>query len=126
MPIQEYELLIQGLGHVLGKVSEKEAERFRFRIEELERAHALGHPAPPSTHEWLKTISRKLHDRIAATGLIEAEKSTTLAELAEDFIASTTVKEATKKKYRSSAQHLAEYFGEDRDPRTIMQPEAKR
>ena len=108
----------------LGKVSEKEAERFRFRVEELERAHAMGHPTPPSTHEWLKTISRKLHDRISATGLIEAEKSTTLANLAEQFIDSTTVKEPTKRKYRSSANHLAEYFGADRDPRTITPAEA--
>ena len=108
----------------LGVVGDRDAERFRFRIEELERAHQLGHPAPQSTLAWLKTISRKHHNRIAATGLIEANQTTTLGQLIEQFITTASVKETTKKKYRSSSKHLLEFFGEDRDPRSITPGDA--
>lgn len=109
----------------IGKMSVRHAEKFRSNIEELERTCHLGQSPSQACIAWVKSLGKPIRQKIAATGLIEAERSTTLAELIDQYIDNASVKDSTLTKFRSSSKHLLEYFGKERDPRAIDAGEAR-
>jgi len=64
----------------LGKTSEKNAEAVARHVEELLAAKISGQPVGRQTAVWLAEIGEGLRDKLAAVGLVEGERRTTVAE----------------------------------------------
>ena len=109
----------------LGKVSVKDAESVRVRVESVLNAKRLELPLSPDISRWLNDLGDKFHDKLAKTGLVEPRRRTTLSKFIDPYIESQlNVGEPTKKNKRVTAKTIYHYFGEDRDPETITEKEA--
>ncbi|MFM7260795.1 MAG: hypothetical protein ACKO3W_09350, partial [bacterium] len=70
----------------LGKVSKKQAETFRLRVEQLLQDKALGTSHDASMIEWIKGLPHGTQARLRAAGLLAAASSRiTLSELIRRF-----------------------------------------
>ena len=65
----------------LGKVEPGVADSTKKRIEDLITCAEHDEPRPVELQRWLSTISETLHDKIAATGLVDARTLRTLDDL---------------------------------------------
>ena len=109
-----------------GKVSAKDADSVRIRVESILNAKALNLPLAPDLVHWLTDISDKFHSKLAKTGLIEPRKQTTLVTFISPYIESKTDNtEVTKVNKRITASTLYHFFGKDRDPKTITEKEVQ-
>src|SRR6516165_6376423 len=71
----------------LGKIDRKSADAIARHVEALLSAKIGGQPVPRDTAAWLANIGPKLHDKLAAAGLVEAVSRATLGEFLDAFIA---------------------------------------
>lgn len=55
----------------LGRLSDRAAERFRDRVEELESGLRLNQPPSPEMAAWLSGLTQDVYDKLAAIGLVE-------------------------------------------------------
>jgi len=110
----------------LGKVSAKDADSVRLRMESILNAKSLNLPLAPDIIHWLANLSDKFHDKLAKTGLIEPRKQTTLSQFISPYIESKADNvEATKVTKRVTAKTLYHFFGDTRDPETITEKEVQ-
>src|SRR5688572_17501817 len=70
----------------LGKVSTKQAEAFKIRVERLASAQILGHPPDDETCRWLAELPDAIHGRLAAAGLATPRESLLLGEWIEKYL----------------------------------------
>lgn len=113
----------------LGKVTQKDAESVKLKIEKLVSAKITGHVPDPETASWLAGLDDTLHQRIVAAGLaqerIPAEpvnevQPIPLGQFFEDYIENRKhLKERSRSLIRQAKQSLVDYFGKERDIRTI-------
>lgn len=104
----------------LGKVTKRQAEAFKTRIEQLLAAKITGTPLEPDLAKWVAGRDDKMHKRLAHIGLIAGRGSITLAELIDRYIeAAPHLKPATRKKYDATRSKLIGFFGADKDIRAI-------
>lgn len=105
----------------LGKVTAKEAESIRTRVELLLSALITGSPIDADTARWLASIGDDLHDRIARVGLVRARSAThaTIGAVLDACFENLDVKPSTRVRYDQTRKLLIEHFGEDRPIRTI-------
>jgi len=101
----------------LGKMSVKDAESFRLRIESLLSAQHAGTSMDRKTAEWLAELPGTMHAKLVRAGLAEPREDdpaakATLGELLDRFERSAAVKPATKAAYRQAIGSLREYFGD--------------
>jgi integrase len=110
----------------LGKVSMRQAEAFKVRVEQLVSAALLGHGTDDETSRWLKTLDEVMHGRIAAVGLVAPRErsSATLGGLIKDYFATINVKPATIHTYRLVADFLEEFFTPAKPLRAITMKDA--
>jgi integrase len=104
----------------LGKVSIRQAEVVRARVEELLAARRTGQAHSIELRAWLDRIDDELHARLAAAELVPSRPRTTLGAFIDQYIAGRTdTKQATRTVYQRARRHLVSHFGEDRSIRSI-------
>ena len=110
----------------LGKITAKDADSIRIKVESILNAKAFKMPLPPDVSKWLTEISDDFYAKLAQTGIIDPKKSTTLEDFISTYIESRTDNsEDTKVNKRQAAKTLYHYFGKHRDPESISEEEAK-
>ncbi len=108
----------------LGKVPMKTAATIKARVENM-LAAALGkHAVDGDTAAWAGDLDAKMHDKLAAVGLVsrrepqpgEAQpEGATLAGFIKQYIAARpAMKPNTLKNYRQTERSLVQFFGADR------------
>jgi integrase len=113
----------------LGKIPKKNAQTVKVYVEKLISAKQTGSPIDAPTAEWLKEIGERLHDRLAALGLVPdrepAEVVTLGMHLDSYFAKRTDVKSGTATNWGHTRRCLLEFFTADRDIATITEGDAK-
>src|SRR2546423_864477 len=64
----------------LGKTSQRQAEAFKVKVEQLIAAAILGHPADEETSRWLAGRDDVIHARLAAVGLVKSRRDSEVAQ----------------------------------------------
>jgi integrase len=96
----------------LGKVSKKQADSFRVRIEQLLQDKALGSSHDAAVIEWIKALPPLTRRRLEAVDLLEpATGSISLATLIERFMKARTVKDGTMATYKQCTDSLLKHLG---------------
>ncbi len=114
----------------LGKISQRNAEAIKARVEQLLVAKFSGNAMEADTARWLGEIDDSLHDKLARVGLVEsrqaniAKRMSLGAFLDSYFAVRTDVKPLTLTTWKQTRRLLAEFFGEDRQIDSITQGDA--
>jgi hypothetical protein len=106
----------------LGKMRLKLVETIRDRVEELVACNLSGKSPKPSIIEWLDEIQDDLHSKLAAVGLVESRIGATdaLGAFLDRYIATRgDVRPNTLRNLGQSRRYMVEFFGADRQLRTI-------
>ncbi len=103
----------------LGKVSAKDAERIKGRVEHLVVAANARLPIDTDTAAWVASIGAGLAGKLATAGLIAARAADDAAPRLKAFVdgyiaARTDVKPQTELNLEVCARRLVEHFGADR------------
>jgi len=103
----------------LGEVSQRNAERFRDKIEELVKVRSLGLPIPQDVAAWASKVSDEVASRLAELKLIEPRVPVavvTVGEFLTGYLArrDDDVKDGTLTFYGHTVRNLTEFFGSDR------------
>ncbi len=101
----------------LGKMSKRQAEAVKLRIEDLAAAKLSSGTPSDETARWLSSIDSILHDKLSAVGLVEVRERIvcpTLREFTEGVRdAKANLKPNTIRNYDQTIRRLVSYFGED-------------
>ncbi|QDV66215.1 site-specific tyrosine recombinase XerC [Crateriforma conspicua] len=103
----------------LGKMHLRTAEKVKTKIEGIAANFAAGVDLDPQQAEWLRSIDGKLHERIAKCGIIKPRLNTTLSAWLNRYMKTHDVKDSTKRSLERAKDNLIDYFGADRQIRTI-------
>ena len=96
----------------LGRVSRRQAESVRMRVEQLLRDRSLGLPHDAATIQWIKDLPEATRRRLESLQLIATgSASITLDELIRRFLEARTVKSGTMATYRQCTDSLILHFG---------------
>ncbi|MGD9855477.1 MAG: phage integrase SAM-like domain-containing protein [Planctomycetaceae bacterium] len=110
----------------LGRRPKRECESIKPKVEALADAQLSGHAPPRDVTLWVQAIDDKLHQKLAAVGLVGSRESSTLAAFVDRYIRSRTdVKPGTATVYRRTRKHLLDFFGAERGLREITSGDAK-
>ena len=110
----------------LGKVSQRDAEAIKVKIERLVAASISGHAPDDETSRWIATLDDTMCEKLAAVGLAERRKQYRLQEFLEDYFARRAdVKQGTKINWRHTKRNLIDFFGPDKPLREISAGDAK-
>jgi integrase len=102
----------------LGKVSMRDAEKIKTKIEELSNAKINGTTLDLETVTWLADRPDKLYDKLVKAGLanvrlVEDKVSTNLETFIDDYVTKRTdVKPATKTVWRQGKRKMLKFFGQ--------------
>jgi hypothetical protein len=104
----------------LGKMSMKDAETIKTKVEALVVSQLAGRSPDDEVSTWVGQRDSVMYDKLAAVGLVpprakaEAE-TTTLAAFIDQYIASRpSMKPNTLKNYKATKRSLINFFGEGR------------
>ena len=113
----------------LGKMSKRQAETIKLRVEDLIAAKLSGGAPPDDTARWVAAIADNLAEKLAYHGLIEPRAGKSVLQLGEHlasyFAARTDVKPGTRTNWRHTERCLIKFFGADRVLGTITIGDAK-
>ena len=103
----------------LAEVSQRNAERFRDKIEDLAKARSLGLTLPQDVAAWVGKLSAELASRLAELDLIEPPAPklvVSIGELLDEYLSrrADDVKDGTLTFYTHTARNLKGFFGSDR------------
>jgi len=111
----------------LGKVTKKNAETTKLRLEQLVQDRRLGTPHDSALLAWIDSLASNLRRRLTSIGLLEAQQSAiTLEELIEKFLAANMVKSATAATYKQCTDSLIRVLGATTPIDTITAADADR
>jgi integrase len=117
----------------LGKVSKREAEEVKNKVEASIAAKTMGVSIDGETARWFAGISDKLHRKLAAKGLVssrqpaESPKQSGVGDWIETYIAGRTdAKPRTVLNMRAARNYLVAFFGVDRLMQKITPADADR
>lgn len=109
----------------LGKVSARQAEAVKLRVETLNAAIISKCPLDGDTATWVAGIGDDLAAKLAAVGLIPERASAALDSFLAAYIARRTdVKSRTRINLEQCRARLVEYFGKDRPLKNISPGDA--
>jgi integrase len=109
----------------LGKVSQKQAEGVKVRVEALNAALISKCPLDGDTASWVAGIGDDLAAKLAAVGLIPERASTLLGEFLAAYITRRTdIKPRTRINLEACKARLVEFFGKDRSLKSITPGDA--
>ncbi|NQT39184.1 MAG: hypothetical protein HQ581_16925, partial [Planctomycetes bacterium] len=113
----------------LGKVSKREAESVKYRIEQLLAAKIIGNAVDGDAAQWVASLPAPLAAKLAKVGLIakpERKAEATLGPFLTDYVdRRSDVKPATKEVWSQVTRNLLEHFGEDCDLTSITEGDAE-
>ena len=113
----------------LGKVSQRSAESFKGRVEQLLESLILKRPMDSDLAEWVTELHPRLAKKFAKVGLIakpEAKAAATLGPFLSDFTARRIdVKPATKEVWSQVVRNLLDHFGADRNMTDVTEADAE-
>jgi len=103
----------------LGKVSDKDAQSIRVKIEALIASKASGQPLDRETAHWLRGIADRLYQKLAKIGLVhargESSQAVTLSAMVEQYIGKRSkIKPNTLRNYQTTKRLLTDFFGPSR------------
>lgn len=111
----------------LGKVTQRQAESIKLRVENLVSASLTGHACDDETARWVASLSNALHDKLAAAGLVVKRQSATLAAFLDEYLESRKdIKASTRLVLGHTQRCLVEYFGAEKPLRDITRGDADR
>jgi integrase len=109
----------------LGKVSQKQAEAVKLRVEALNASLIAKCPLDGDTAAWVAGIGDDLAAKLAAVGLIPERASTLLGEFLAAYITRRTdIKPRTRINLKACQARLVEFFGKDRSLKSITPGDA--
>lgn len=109
----------------LGKVSKRDAESIKLRVEHLVAASRSNLPLDGETATWLSGIGDDLASKLAAVGLTRRRATATLGTFTAEYIdRRTDIKPRTRINLNHSRSRLVEFFGVDRSMRDITPGDA--
>ncbi len=109
----------------LGKVSLKQAQAVKLKVEDLLASSITGSTPRRETSEWIADLDDGLHDKFASVGLVQRRGRSTLAAFIDGYIAERSdVKETTRTVYQRVRRYLVDYFGADKPLRDITPGDA--
>ena len=109
----------------LGKMSHRNAEGFKFRVEQLNAANIAGQAVEADTARWVADLDETVAGKLARAGLIPRRNSATLAAFVDSYISGRNdVKEATLTVWGHTRRNLVDYFGSDKPLREINRGDA--
>lgn len=114
----------------LGKMSAREADSVRIKVEALLASRISGMPLDREMASWLGAIPGDFFSRLAAVGLVErregdASGGTRIGVFINRYIAGRhDQKPGTVKNMKVFAARLVGHFGADRDMRTVKRSDA--
>ncbi|MEX2673461.1 MAG: tyrosine-type recombinase/integrase [Phycisphaeraceae bacterium] len=110
----------------LGKVSQRNAEAVKVKVEALASASTFGHTADDECLRWVMNLSDDLHAKLAKIGLVPSRSGTRLGPFIEEYLDRRhDLKPNTMKNLKQARDKLVDFFGADRDMRTINSGEAE-
>ncbi len=98
----------------LGKIDRRTADGIARHVETLLGAKIGGQPVARETAVWLTTVGEKLKQKLAAVGLIEAEKTLTFGEFLAEWVAgkkSSGFKRASLIAWEQTTDELTKLLG---------------
>ena len=102
----------------LGKMSQREAEGIKWRVEAFVSATLAGCPLTDEVSRWVATLDGPLADRLAAVGLVPKRQRAccpTLADFLDQYIGGRTdVKQSTREHLQRARRDLLAFFGPDK------------
>ncbi|WP_171188146.1 tyrosine-type recombinase/integrase [Alienimonas chondri] len=111
----------------LGKVSQKQAEGVRRRVERLVATITTGEQPDGETLAWVEQCPPALHDRLAAVGLVEKRTDDRLGPFLAAYTAERSdLKPRTLVLYRQTREDLEACFGAETPLRKVTEGDAER
>ncbi|MBU4271383.1 MAG: tyrosine-type recombinase/integrase [Planctomycetes bacterium] len=103
----------------LGKVSQREAEAVKWRVEALVSATLTGCPLTDEVSRWVATLDGPLADKLAKVGLVpkrqRAGDGLGLADFIDQYIGGRTdIKQSTREHLQRARRDLLAFFGPDK------------
>ncbi|MCA9295077.1 MAG: site-specific integrase, partial [Phycisphaerales bacterium] len=99
----------------LGRVTARQAEAVKVRIEELVSSSITGHPPSDQMSTWLTNLDDVLYDKLAKTGLVEERGASTIGPFTRAYIdGRIDLKPATIINLERAREYLLSKFSEDR------------
>jgi integrase len=109
----------------LGKVSQRDADEIRRRVELLNGAQISRCPIDNETARWVSDLGDGLATKLAALGLIQHRGTSRLKEFIDGYIAQRTdVRPNTVKNLKAAQVRLVEFFGPDKQLRDVTPGDA--
>ena len=109
----------------LGKVSRRQAESVKIKVEALLAATLTGHAPDEEVSRWVSDRGDEMADKLAAVGLAPKRAGAALGTFIDDYVARRVdVKPATKEIWRQGKMGLVGFFGADRPMREITPGDA--
>jgi len=105
----------------LGKMSRKQADSFKIRLETLIADRIAGHGQSAELAEWIRGLDSVIRGRLVAVGLLNDDglANVRLGALLDHFFAGLAVKPSTVVVYQQARRNLLEFFGKDRLVRKV-------
>jgi len=111
----------------LGKMSIKQANEIKLKVEALSAAKRAGLPLDGETAAWIGKIENCLAEKLAAVGLIGERAVATLGQFTRDYIdGRTDIKPRTRCNLELSRRALVDFFGSERRLQDITEHDADR
>ncbi len=109
----------------LGKVSRRQAEAVKTKVEALNAAAITGHAPDEEVSRWVAGLGDEMADKLAAVGLAPKRAGAALGAFIDDYVSHRVdVKPATKEIWRQGRMGLVGFFGADRHIREITPGDA--
>jgi integrase len=109
----------------LGKVSQRDAESVKVKVEHMVAAVRSNLPLDSETASWLANIGDDLASKLAAVGLTRERATATLGPFLDSYIARRTdVKPNTNRNLIAARDRLVEYFGDARPLKSVTPGDA--
>jgi len=112
----------------LGKVSQKQAEAIKAKVEALCAAAITGVPPDDEVSHWLAKRDTVMLNKLARVGLVSRRSSATatLGAFLDQYVASRIdTKPATREVWGQVVRNLREHFGEQRPMRSVTAGDAE-
>jgi len=96
----------------LGKISKRNAEAVKVRVEQLASSALTGHPVDDDTIRWVAKLDKRMTEKLSRAGLIAARPQHTLIAFLDDYIAKRNIKKPnTLRNYRHTRDFLVNFLG---------------
>ena len=96
----------------LGKMSKRDAEFIKFKVEKLVSSSITGHAVDDETSRWLTTLENELADKLVSVGLIKEQNRYSLGNLLDTYLNNRQdVKEGTLINWGHTIRNLLSFFG---------------